>query len=270
MEFRFRALQEAREPDALDAATTLTGPRGWVAVFVIMILIVGAGVWAVFGRLPQTATVPGLLTHPEGVSEIQSLYSGQVAQVDIAPLGAVTTGQPMVEITDAAGRRHTVGAPFSGNVISVSVQPGGVVGAGSTIATVERTDGPRDRLVAMLLVPESQAQGIAPGQSVQLTVASAPAAVYGLLKARVTAVSPYPVTRGELDAVLGGELESLDPGSAPASRIVIADLEPDPRTPSGYAWNGVTGPPGRLRSQTSVTGVILLREQRPIDIVLGR
>lgn len=270
MEFRFKALQQAREPDELDAATMLASPRGWVAVFVIMILIIGAGVWSVFGQLPQTTTVQGLLTYPQGVSEVESLYTGQVTAVDVAPLGTVKAGQPMVAITDAAGGRHVVDSPFSGNVINVSAAPGQVVSEGETVATVEQTGAPGDQLVAMLLVPESEAQGIEPGASVQLDVSSAPASVYGLLKAKVTGISPYPVTAAELDQLLGGELDSLGFTGLQASRIVIADLESDPTTASGYAWNGVAGPPMKLQSQTTVTGVILLGEQRPVDIVLGR
>ena len=54
MNFRFKALQRMREPDELDSPTLLAAPRGWIAVFVVLIIMIGAGTWVFAGRLPIT------------------------------------------------------------------------------------------------------------------------------------------------------------------------------------------------------------------------
>jgi multidrug efflux pump subunit AcrA (membrane-fusion protein) len=174
MKFRFKALQRQREPDELDSPLILAAPRGWVAVFVILIVMTGAAAWAVLGWLPLTVSASGLITYPQGTAPVQSLYAGMVLGVLIAPAEQVTAGEPLADVTGPDGTVRQVTSPFAGEVVSVGITSGEVVGAGSTVATIGRTGGHPGRLVAMLFVPASQAVGIAPGESAELSVSTAP------------------------------------------------------------------------------------------------
>jgi biotin carboxyl carrier protein len=266
--FRFKALQAAREPDELDAPTLLARPRGWIAVLSVLIVTAGAGVWAFAGTLPRTVTATGLLTHPNGVSAVQSLYAGQVVDVWASPGGTVHTGQPVAELVDVMGRHRQVLSPHEGTVVNVSVAGGQVVPSGGEVLTLERTDGPDDRLLAMLFVPADTAVGITRGQPVDLAVSSAPPAAFGVLKGRVTSVSAYPLSTAALTALLGGQTGSLANGGA--MKVVVVDLVRDPGTASGYGWSTRTGFPHALQSQAKVSGTITLGSQSPIRFVLGR
>jgi hypothetical protein len=155
-------------------------------------------------------------------------------------------------------------------VVAVSVNGGQVVGTGTQVVSVERRDAADDRQVAMLFVPAERATGIVVGQPVQLAVSSAPPQAFGLLRGRVTSVSPYPLPAQALIGLLGDALavQTYAPRGAP--RLVVVDLVRDPGTRSGYAWTTTKGPPVALQSQEKVVGTISLGGRSPISFVLGR
>ena len=208
MNFRFKALQRMREPDELDSPTLLAAPRGWIAVFVVMIIMGSAIAWAFLGTLPITVNATGLLTRPGGIASVQSPYSGMVRQLTVRPTQTLAAGTPIAQIQDATGRLDEVTSPFGGQVISLAVTIGEVIQGGATVATVEGIEGANDRLIAMIFVPSSNSVSLAPGDQVGLSVSTAPSAVFGLLRGRVSSVSAYPLTFGALSGLVGGDLSA--------------------------------------------------------------
>ncbi|WP_051752353.1 HlyD family efflux transporter periplasmic adaptor subunit [Streptosporangium amethystogenes] len=270
MRFRYQALQRMREPDELDSPTLLATPRGWIAVFVVMIVMAGGLVWAFVGELRISVAAPGVLTHPGGTARIQSHYSGLARRVLVRPGDRVIVGQSIAELQDADGKTQEVASPFTGQVVGTTVSDGQVVAVGTTVATVERTDLPDDRLVAMVFVPADRAAWIAPGRPVDLEVSTAPAAAFGLLRGQVTSVSRYPLTGEALAGLVGGELAARRYAAVQAPLMIIVDLIPDQASHSGYTWSTAQGPPVQLDSQVTVSASIHLGEQTPFDLVLGR
>jgi hypothetical protein len=265
-----KALQKMREPDELDAPTLLAAPRGWIAVFVVMIMMAGVVIWGFLGRLPLTRSATGLLTHPLGISSVQTPYGGVVHDVLVTAGQTVQAKQNLAVVTDATGLAHNVTSPFRGTVVGVSISGGEVISVGTPVMSVERTDGPDDRLVAMLFLPADEATGIAPGEAVVLAVSSAPAAAFGLLRGRVVTVSKFPLTSQALNGLLGDPLavQTYAPHGAP--RMVLVDLVPDRTTVSGFAWTTRNGPPTALQSHVTVAGTISLGGRSPVSFVLGR
>jgi multidrug efflux pump subunit AcrA (membrane-fusion protein) len=270
MQFRFKALQKMREPDELDTVILLARPRGWILSIVVLIVVAGAGVWACAGQIPRTVTADGLVTHPLGVTQLQTAYGGQVSQLSVSPGDHVTKGQVVLNVTGQANTLQPVTSPFTGTVISVEAAVGQVVAVGSTVLTVERTDGPNDRLVAMVFAPASQTAGLRPGDPADLAVSSAPSAAFGLMLGQVASVGQYPLTRQALGNLLGGDVAAGNFASVPDPELVVVNLTRDPKTVSGYAWTSVNGPPSPLTSQVSVTATITVSNEHPINLVLGR
>ncbi|MET7618150.1 HlyD family efflux transporter periplasmic adaptor subunit [Streptomyces sp. NPDC005408] len=270
MMFRFKALQRMREPDELDSPTLLAAPRGWIALFVVLITMAAALIWAFAGQLRVTVNAPGLLTRPGGTARVQSPYNGTVHRLFAHPADAVTSGQPVAEIRDADGRTRKITSPFAGRVVGLAVSDGQVVTTGTSLFTVERTDGPGDRMVAMVFVPSDRAAMLAPGTRVDLAVSTAPPAAFGLLRGKVSSVSPYPLTQEAITGLVGGELAAKRYTGQSAPRLVVVDLIPDKDTRTGYAWSTTSGPPTELGSQVSVAATINLGSQTPFDLVLGR
>lgn len=270
MNFRFKAMQAMREPDQLDMPTLLARPRGWVATFVVLAVTLGAVIWAFTGRLPRTLSAGGLLTHPRGMAQVQSLFSGQVRDVRTSVGARVSANQVVADVLSPSGVTRRVSSPFSGQVVSVDTAAGQVIGIGTSVVTVERTDGPDDRLVAMLFVPSDQAAGIRPGGAVDLSVSTAPAARFGVLRGRVASVGAFPMTSAELAELLGGDLAVRSYVTDTAPRLVIVDLVRRAGTPSGYDWSTAQGFPAPLQSQIKVSGTVNIGSQSPISYVLGR
>ncbi len=268
MQYRFKALLRQREPDELDTVILLAKPRSWLAVAVILAVLSGVGVWSFVGQVPRTLTAAGLLTHPLGVSGLQTKYTGQVSQLSVAPGDRVTAGQTVLTVTGMTGRPNPVVSPFTGTVVSVNTAAGQVVTAGETMLTVERTDDPGDHLLTMVFVPASQAAGLRPGDQADISVSTAPAATFGLLRGQVVSVSPYPLTREALGTLLGGQLAASQFASVSSPELVVINMVRDPKTASGFAWTSAAGSPGPLRSQVPVTAAITIGSERPINLVL--
>jgi hypothetical protein len=270
MDFRMKALARMRAPDEIDTPITLASPRGWIAVLVVAIIMVGAAVWAFAGRLPITVDANGLLSLPQGISVLQSPVGGMVRDIGVAPGARVSAGQTVAYVQSSAGQpEQPVVSPFGGLVVAVAATTGQVVGAGSTVLTVERTDGPNNRMVALLFVPASDAAEVAPGMKADISVSSAPSAAFGLLQGQVASVSQYPLDPASLNNLLGGDPALSGYTSSAAPLLVTVDLTPRAGTPSGFAWTSTEGPPESLSSLTSVTATISLGSQTPVSFVLG-
>src|SRR5882724_7097776 len=107
MDFRLKALLRMRAPDEIDTPIMLATPRGWIAVFVVLIIMAGAGVWTFAGRLPITVSASGLLSHPQGVSEVQSPVGGVVRDILVAAGTLVSPGETVADIGSGGGADGT-------------------------------------------------------------------------------------------------------------------------------------------------------------------
>jgi HlyD family secretion protein len=184
--------------------------------------------------------------------------------------GQIEAGHDLAVVRDAQGASHGIVSVFAGQVISVEVAEGEVIDAGSTVATIERSTAGGSQLVAMLFVPSSQSAGIAPGESVGLSVVSAPAAAFGLLRGRVLSVSQFPLTAPEISALLGGSIPAATLAADAGNLLVTVSLAKDSHTVSGYSWTTKEGPPQALLPLVSATGTITLGVQAPITLLFSR
>ena len=269
MDFRFKAMREAHDPDDLDTAISLANPKSWIVLFVALLLIVGAGLWAFLGTLPRSISGVGVLSRAGGVVRVEAGFSGVLSSVIIHPGDHIAAGAVVATVSDPEGTAHRITAAVAGTVMVADYEPGAAIAAADPIAIVERDAPSGPALSAMILVPADQATGIAPGTAVELTVASAPSRSFGLLKGNVASVSRFPVTATGLAAVVYDASTVTGLTSGAAVSLVTVVLQPDSATPSGYAWTSPTGPPFPLSFQTGVTADFRLGSFRPIDYIFG-
>lgn len=59
--FRQQALDKLSSPEQLDQLLDVVGPKGWLALLVLFALLLGGGVWSVFGELPSRVEGRGIL-----------------------------------------------------------------------------------------------------------------------------------------------------------------------------------------------------------------
>ena len=153
----------------------------------------------------------------------------------------------------------------AGLVIEITAVPGDVVSAGSPILSVEAES---RHLVAALYIPAEEGKQVQKGMEARISPSTAKKEEYGYLVGRVVDVAPFLSTSRAMLHLVGNEQwvnKILQEGPIIE---VDAELIPDPRTPTGYRWSSSQGPPGKLTSGTIGDGNVVVRQDRPISLLL--
>lgn len=267
MQFRQQALSKLQSPEELDLPVRLARPQGLLALVVTVVVMAAATVWAVTGSVASTLRAPGILTHAQGSYVLQSPVTGQITGVLAKEGQRLAADAPVLKVRTAHGDRlvRTIDA---GRVTTLDAGIGAVVTTGADVATVEKTRSTRDPLLALVYVPADRAATVPVGADVDLTVQSAPAQQYGMLRGRVQQVGRGAQTPRQIAAFLGDkELAGQFTKGGPAVAVLVR-LVASSATKSGYAWTSAGGPPYALDSMTPASGAVHLAEQRPIDWLL--
>ncbi|WP_432075647.1 HlyD family efflux transporter periplasmic adaptor subunit [Streptomyces wuyuanensis] len=303
MQFRQKALSKLQSPEEIDLPVRFARPQGWLVLTVTVIAMAAATFWAVNGSVSSTVRAPGILTHAQGSYVLQSPVAGQVTEVLAEEGGSLPAGAPLLRVRTAGepaeggtedtggtgsdsgeesgtggegeggddGRKKdgtVVRTLAAGRVTSLVATIGAVVTTGADVAVLERVDGGRSPLKAMLYLPADNGTAVPVGARVDLTVQSVPSQQYGVLRGRVKAVGRTSQSRQQIAGFLGDAqlAEQFSRRGRPVAVLVELDLSP--RTESGYAWSSAGGPPYAIESMTPAAGAIRLADQRPIDWLL--
>jgi multidrug efflux pump subunit AcrA (membrane-fusion protein) len=267
VQFRQKAFSKLQSPEELDLPVRFARPQGWLVLLVTVVVMAGAGYWAVTGRVSSKLDAPGILTHAKGSYVLQSPVSGQVTEV-LAKEGAMLpAGTPVLKVRTESGFR-AVRTVAAGRMTTLTAKIGSVVTTGKDVATVERIANTDEPLVAMLYVPGSSGSTVRPGASVDLTVQSAPTEQYGVLRGHVKAVGTAPQTRQQIAGFLGNGQLGAQFSKEGQPVAVMVELEGSSTTKSGYRWSSAKGPPYQVDSMTMTDGAIHQPSERPVDWLL--
>ncbi len=156
-------------------------------------------------------------------------------------------------------------SPFRGHVLEVMVKPGQLLTPNTSILSLQ-ADNPS--MEARLFLPPAQGKLVLKGMDVALAPVSVKKEEYGFMLARVEAVSQFPSTpQGMLGLFENQSLVTeFSQGGAPIE--VIAEMDRNPNTASGFRWSSTKGPPLQITSGTLCDAWITLTNQRPISFVL--
>ncbi|MFD9561459.1 HlyD family efflux transporter periplasmic adaptor subunit [Streptomyces sp. NPDC059994] len=267
MQFRQQALSKLQSPEELDLPVRFARPQGRLVLAVTVAVMAAACFWAVTGSVSSTLSAPGILTHAQGSYVLQSPVAGQVTGVLAKEGEALAAGAPLLKVRTERGDR-VVRAIAAGRLTTLRAAIGAVVALGADVASVERTGGADDPLMAMLYVPGGGGASVRVGAPVDLTVQSVPSERYGVLRGRVAAVGRSAQTRERIAAFLGDAQlgEQFSRQGRPVA--VLVELDRSAATKSGYRWSSAQGPPYAVDSMTPATGSVHLADQRPLDWLL--
>lgn len=269
MKFRREALRKLEAPEQLDEVVTLTTVPAWLLTVALTVAVAAAGVWATYGTVARTVTAAGVLLHSNGISEFQSVDSGQVMKVWAAANTRVAKGTPLVSLQQPDGAVHTVNAPWDAYMVNLLISDGQLVRLGTPLAQMERLDTPGDALQAVVFVKATSAPLLQPGVAVEVAAAAVPSNVFGTLHGRVASVRAFPETEDSLRAYLGNGFDTQKLLSGGSVIRVTIPLDTDPNSPSGLKWSKAS-PPFQLNSASQVTARFTVAEEHPIDWLLGR
>jgi HlyD family secretion protein len=165
---------------------------------------------------------------------------------------------------DQLRRAEQVISTYSGLVVEQLVDPGQLVQAGAPVATIEEETVP---LEAYLFVAD-EGRRIVPGMRVELLPAGIKSEEHGHILGAVRSVSQGPMSGLALNRYLQNEALTERFSSGGGVYLVDVTEQRDPRTPSGFKWSSRQGPKLRFGSGTLLSGRIVVREQRPIELVI--
>ncbi|MES1211506.1 MAG: NHLP bacteriocin system secretion protein, partial [Acidobacteriota bacterium] len=153
----------------------------------------------------------------------------------------------------------------AGRVLELLIDRGAVVNPGTPILSLEVMS---EELVAVLFVPASAGKRVQPGMEVRVSPSTVKREEYGSMLGRVTGAASFPATQRGMNRLLGNEAlvaKLLEAG--PLIQVDVA-LEHDPATPTGYRWSSSRGPTLEISSGTLANGSVIVKEDRPISLVI--
>jgi HlyD family secretion protein len=153
----------------------------------------------------------------------------------------------------------------AGRILELLVDRGDVVSPGTPLLNLEVIS---EELEAVLFVPATAGKRVQPGMEVRLSPSTVKREEYGSLIGRVTWAAEFPSTQRGMLRLLGNEaLVQRLMEAGPPIQVNVA-LEKDARTPTGYRWSSSIGPSVQISSGTLATGDVVVREERPINLVI--
>ncbi len=156
-------------------------------------------------------------------------------------------------------------SPYDGRVLERLVDRGAVISPGTPILRLEEMT---EDLVAILFVPASAGKQARPGMLVRVSPSTVKREEYGSILGEVTWAAEFPATQLGMNRQLRNE--ALVAKLMEAGPLIEVDVKlmRDAATPTGYRWSSSRGPNLKISSGTLTSGSIIVKEDRPISLVI--
>ena len=157
-------------------------------------------------------------------------------------------------------------SPYTGKVVELMVNAGSIVSPGTFLLSMERAD-LTEEVEAIIYVNAREGKKVKVGMNVNISPSTVEVEKYGYIKGTVIQVSDYPTTfEGMLNTLQNRQLvESFFDGMPPiAVRIGLETAD----NISGYEWTSGKGPDVEIKSGTLCNSKIVVKNKRPISLVL--
>lgn len=299
--FQQNALDRLRSPDQLDRLFTPTTSVGWIALTAVLLLVVSAVVWSIFGVMANKVNGTGLIMDSAGAVNISHTASGRIKELHVKVGDRVTKGQivgimeqPAIEteIARLKGELNAINtkaemaikvaqlneliaqlrrdsqivSPDDGVIADQTLNAGDIASLGSAIFNLRLDEQKRGEMMALLYVPVMEGKKVKPGMTVQIAPGSVNSSEYGTIIGQVRRVSTYPVTDESITGWTGNkELTSwILKQNGGAVMEVKVDLIKDNETETGFLWSSIHGAPEKITPGTACTGSVVVQRQAPI------
>jgi HlyD family secretion protein len=99
--FRKESLERLSSPERLDQLIQVVSPKSWLPLASLGSLVVVAGIWSIYGRIPITVEGRGVLIYPREVVPLQSKSSGQLLALNVNVGDIVKKGDVLATLDQA-------------------------------------------------------------------------------------------------------------------------------------------------------------------------
>lgn len=169
------------------------------------------------------------------------------------------------ELEAQLGENVNVLSPWSGRVLEIVADRGSVVSPGAPLLSVEVLS---EDLIAVLFVPASAGKRVQKGMAVRVAPSTVKREEYGAMLGRVAWVAEFPSTSRGMTRLLGNEaLVTKLMEQGPPIQVNVSLIR-DAATPTGYRWSSSKGPSLKISSGTLASGDVVVRQDRPISLVI--
>lgn len=173
----------------------------------------------------------------------------------------------MRELEAKLAEEVNIVAARDGRVLELLVDRGDVVNPGTQVLNLEVVS---EDLVAVLFVPAEIGKRVRPGLAARISPSTVKREEHGYMLGEVTWVAAFPSTSRGMTRLLGNaELVSRLMEQGPPIQVNVR-LEQDPSTPTGFRWSSSRGPSVEITSGTLAAGSVIVREERPIRLLIPR
>ncbi|MEA5551023.1 NHLP bacteriocin system secretion protein [Anabaena cylindrica UHCC 0172] len=161
-------------------------------------------------------------------------------------------------------------SPQTGCIVEITAAAGQVVEPGTRLGTMQMTDQKNEGLESgVVYFAVADGKQIQPGMKILVTPDTIKRERFGSIVGEVVAVSPLPITREGATSVVGNsEVVNKLIGSEGSKIEIMAKLNLNPSTVSGYQWSSSNGPNTKLTLGTTVTAKVTVEETAPITFLL--
>ena len=190
------------------------------------------------------------------------------SQLETGEAGIQEARRALARLENEMRMSSEVVSPFTGRILELMTDPGGMASRGEPIMTIDLTGRAVKNLEAVVFIPSVHGKKIRPGMEIQIAPSTVKKEEYGYLLGKVTYISDYPASPGGMQRVLKNAQLVTTLSGRDAPYEVHADLTPDPRNASSYRWSSSGGPAVRIQSGTLVSAGIVVERRRPILMLL--
>ncbi len=169
------------------------------------------------------------------------------------------------ELRATLNENARVVATSAGRVLELLVDKGDVLNPGSPILSMEVVS---EELMAVVFVPAALGKQVRAGMEARIVPSTVQREAHGFMLGEVMRVAEFPSTSRGMERLLANaELVARLMEQGPPIQIDVR-LTSDALTPSGYRWSSSTGPDLEISSGTLAGGSIIVREDRPVFLVI--
>jgi hypothetical protein len=308
--FSKRALRKISSPEELDQLMHVTGPREWIALIALGILVIVGIFWCIAGKIPVTVHGTGILLRSQGIIEAICLGEGQLEGVYFQMGQEVQKGQLLAKISqpllenrtrvkqEQLGRLKSLKKPSPEDlrliedlkagieditrdmeiksdvhspVSGVIIQKLAARGDYVNIGqSIADIEVPSEELICIIFIPVSEGEDIQPGMKVKVSPEIASGNEYGFMCGSVKYVSLYPQRKQGLMRFLKNEQLAAMFTAEGPPLAIYVELEKNPGTSGGYKWSSSRIPKVFIRSGTLCTSTIVMKEVHPLSLVFAQ
>lgn len=156
---------------------------------------------------------------------------------------------------------------YRGRVLELNVVPGQIVQPGQRLGSLEAEDTDA-KLVAATYFSVADGKRLEVGDEVQISPVTVERARYGSLLGKIESVSPFPVSVDAITSVVGSREIAMELTRNTTRIGVMANLEIDEDSFSGYRWTSGRGPEIEVTTGTNATIQATVERRPPITFVI--